>query len=170
MFRLSWFQKGDSMRGLFSFRGRVGRLGYWRAVLLAIALAALSLALGSFGVMTLGPWMGVLLAPIPVALVINIAAAQRRLHDRGKGWGWLILFGVGPLACAGVAAGLVPSDEPPALIAQLFALPFSLGGLVLSVWGLVEIGFLRGQPLANRYGPPPAPAPVVGGAEPLETA
>jgi hypothetical protein len=37
----------------------------------------------------------------------------------------------------------------------LASLPFSLGGLGLLVWAWVEVGFLRGTPEANRFGPPP---------------
>ena len=38
---------------------------------------------------------------------------------------------------------------------DLVSFPLSLAGLVVAVWGLVELGFLRGTVGPNQYGPDP---------------
>ena len=139
------------MIGLFSFRGRASRLTYWRTALLCIALGALVVTAGYFAVIAIGPPGGLVFAALAPILLINLSVALRRLHDRGKGIGWLLLFQFGPLVTSALAQQLARAVSP---ILQLGSLPLSLISLGLSLWGLVEIGFLRGQPAANRFGDP----------------
>ena len=141
------------MKSLFSLRGRTSRLGYWRAYLLSAVLIAVFWALGLLAILTIGPAGGVLLAGIVPAIALILATTLRRLHDRGKNVWWWALFMVGPFMCAAVANLLVSRETPAAALASL---PFSLGALGLGVWGLVEIGFLRGDPRPNRYGDVPS--------------
>lgn len=37
---------------------------------------------------------------------------------------------------------------------------FGLASLAISIWALVELGFLRGTVGANRYGPDPLASPA----------
>jgi uncharacterized membrane protein YhaH (DUF805 family) len=83
------------------------------------------------------------LAFIPL-LWIGLALGAKRLHDRNKSAWWLILFYLVP--------GVLDS------IGEQFggaSLVFSLAAFALSIWGLVELGFLRGTVGPNQYGPDP---------------
>ena len=134
---------------LFSLRGRTSRLGYWRAYLISAVLIGASWALGLFAILAIGPAGGVLLLGVIPGVALILAATLRRLHDRGKNAWWWALFTVGPFLCAAIANLLVSRETTGGALASL---PFSLGGLSLAVWGLVDIGFLRGDPGPNRYG------------------
>lgn len=137
------------MSRLFSFQGRASRLEYWRVVLLCVAVSAGVILLGCGAILAIGSIAGVLFVALAPVLVVNIAAAARRLHDRDKSIWWLLVFQVAPFVAAGVAHRLAAQDEPTARLASL---PFSLASLVLVVWAWVEIGFLPGKPGANRFG------------------
>ena len=137
-------------RELLRFDGRVSRLDYWRRVLLLTASLALILVVGIVAVMAAGPVGGlVFLAMAPVFLA-SIANSVRRLHDRGRGWLWAGLFLIGPWTMAAIANDMFGQGAwLPAFVASLVSLGVNL-------WGLVEIGFRRGKPGDNRYGPAPA--------------
>jgi uncharacterized membrane protein YhaH (DUF805 family) len=116
-----------------------------------VILASLVLVAGNFAVIALGRVGGLVFAAFLPILAINLAAALRRLHDRNKGVGWLLLFQFGPLASGGVAQLLAASASAAA---QLAAALVALGSLGLSLWSLIEIGFLRGSSTPNRFGDP----------------
>lgn len=143
---------------VLAFRGRLTRLGYWRWQL---ALVVIGAGLGYAPVavtMAGGPrWLSALaFAPMAIALAASVGVAARRLHDRGHSVGWLIVFSLAPWGLGGLSIWLT---EGPALVEQTWAAPAALAAslvsLALSVWGLVEIGLLRGDPGPNRFGPPP---------------
>ena len=140
------------MLSLFGVRGRTGRLGYWRTQLLCTISLACTWALGVFALLGLGPVGAILFLPIPALLVISLAAWFRRLHDRGKGVRWAFLFLLAPWVCIAAAKMLMDLGSTALVVASL---PFSLGALGLTVWGFIEIGFLRGEPGPNRFGDPP---------------
>jgi len=141
------------MWGLFSFRGRTSRLGYWRVQLFATAFVALFWMLGLFAMMGAGPIGGVLFAPALLAFLAVLATWVRRLHDRGKGGWWALFFILAPSVLDGVAQMI---NSPDSVAAQLEALPLALAGLAIGVWALIEVGFRRGQQGSNRFGDPPA--------------
>lgn len=134
---------------LFSFRGRTTRLAYWRIYLLCVALVATAWTLGLFAMMTVGPAGAILFAAIPPAVVISWATSLRRLHDRGKNLWWLLLFQVAPLGLYALASQTSSAGS------VLVGLVANLVGLGLSLWGLVEMGFLRGEQKSNRFGDNP---------------
>ncbi|MDP2764986.1 MAG: DUF805 domain-containing protein [Brevundimonas sp.] len=143
---------------VLAFRGRLTRLGYWRWQL---ALVVIGAGLGYAPVavaMAGGPrWLSALaFAPMAIALVASVGVVTRRLHDRGRGVGWLAVFALAPWSLAGLSIWLA---EGPVFVdptsAALAALAASLASLALSFWGFVEIGLLRGTPGPNRFGPPP---------------
>jgi uncharacterized membrane protein YhaH (DUF805 family) len=88
-----------------------------------------------------------ILAYIPL-LWIGLALGAKRLHDRNKSAWWLVIFWIVPAILQGIGEHI-----------DGIGLIFTLGGLALSIWGLVEIGFLRGTVGPNQYGPDPLEGP-----------
>ena len=85
----------------------------------------------------------IVLAYIPL-LWIGLAISAKRLHDRNKSAWWLLLFYLVPAILQGIGeqigtAGII----------------LTLAGFGISIWALVEIGFLRGTVGPNQYGPDP---------------
>ena len=155
---------------LFGFSGRINRGKYWLAVVLwlvfwAIALpACLLLPSGSdwlekFVHMTLDyvVLFIIFLTLVSVSWISAFAIGIKRLHDRNKN-GWLIvLFYVAPSILAGIA-----NTSEQAVVSFVFGLA-SFG---ISIWGLVELGFLRGTVGPNPYGPDPLQAPAAASVAP----
>jgi uncharacterized membrane protein YhaH (DUF805 family) len=139
---------------LFSFQGRLNRKPYWLttlaiiAVFLVIIVLLIALA-GGLGALTggasgLGAALIVLLIVYIPLLWIGLALGAKRLHDRNKSGWWLLVFWILP----GVLQGI--GDQIGTLGIVLMVAAFAL-----SIWGLVEIGFLRGTVGPNQYGPDP---------------
>lgn len=131
---------------MFGFRGRINRAKYWLALLIYfIALFALYVLVSlffSFPTYLLGLVLIFSVPMIPI-IVSSIAVAIKRLHDRNKrGW-WLLVFYFLP----GVIGNIGPYTGVDIM--------FQLGSLGLSIWTLVELGFLRGTSRRNPYGPDP---------------
>ena len=134
----------DFVSLLFSYQGRINRAKYWIAIVVYIA-AMLIAGLVSFA---LGMMLFLIIAVviyIPV-VISGIMVGIKRLHDRDKSGWWLLVFYLLPavLTWAGTAIG--------------FYMIFSLASLAVSIWGLVELGFLRGTSGPNQYGPDPLTA------------
>jgi uncharacterized membrane protein YhaH (DUF805 family) len=129
----------------FSFQGRLNRYPYWLAVAfmtaLMIALANIDFELGEPEIKIVGL---VTLVALMVVAWASLALAAKRLHDRDKSNWWLVVFYVVPalLDTIGERLGGI-------------GIVFTLVGLGVWVWGLVEVGFLRGTAGPNRYGPDP---------------
>ena len=138
---------------LFGTDGRLGRMGYWLAVLIYLAISMLSLVVALQTLISLsGDLMSVLLyvgSGLFVILVLfsAIAVGIKRLHDRDKSGWWTIPFIALPLLLNSASrAGLVTADSATTL--QWVSLAFA-------VWGIVELGILRGTVGPNRFGPDP---------------
>jgi uncharacterized membrane protein YhaH (DUF805 family) len=138
---------------LFSFSGRLNRKPYWLTtlciVLVLLVVMILVLAMGGAGLAT-GDFSGlgvlliiVVLAYIPL-LWIGLAISAKRLHDRNKSAWWLVLFYLVPAVLQGIGEQLGTAG-----------IILTLAGLGISIWALVEIGFLRGTVGPNQYGPDP---------------
>lgn len=130
---------------LFSFQGRINRAKYWIAMIaylsLTIAVAGLGLFF-NFSTLFLVIAGMIALATIVSGCIVGI----KRLHDRNKpGW-WLLLF----YLLSGVLDVVGMTGKLPLL--------FELGSVAISIWALVELGFLRGTTGANQYGPDPLTA------------
>jgi uncharacterized membrane protein YhaH (DUF805 family) len=134
----------DIVNLLFSFRGRINRAKYWVAALIYLFLAIL---VGVIAGMTASFMIATLLAIIVYIPVMISAAAVgvKRLHDRNKSGWWLLLLYLLPTAFGW--AGMVLGGAMNAVL--------SLVSFVISLWALVELGFLRGTVGPNQYGPDP---------------
>ncbi|MFM9526480.1 DUF805 domain-containing protein, partial [Listeria monocytogenes] len=64
----------------------------------------------------------------------SFATAIKRLHDRNKSGWWVLVFWVLPAIVGAVADGLGGTAS----------LALNAVSVVLSVWGFVEVGCLRG--------------------------
>ena len=148
----------QAIRDSLAFRGRLTRLGYWRWQM-AMAIVGAGFVYGAVAVtMGGGPrWLSALvLAPMAIAVIAAIGVVARRLHDRGRGALWLAVFLFMPWSLAALSIWL---SEAPLLVEQAWAPPAAFAAALLSLlfnlWGLLEVGLLRGQPGPNRFGPPP---------------
>ena len=144
---------------LFSFQGRINRKPWW---LVGLALLAVTVVVmgtvfvaagGAVGndaldsVASLGAVALIMFLLLIPLIWIGLALGAKRLHDRNKSAWWLAVFYLVPslLDGAGSAAGGA-------------GVIFSIAGLAISIWGLVELGFLRGTVGPNQYGPDPLEA------------
>lgn len=128
----------------FSFQGRINRARYWLGIVILIVV---SLAI-VMPIIVLAPDLAFVMIVIGLAsLYVALALAVKRLHDRNKpGW-WAILFVVAP-SVLNRLTDQMPEDSAAWWILGLVV-------LVLGVWGLVELGFLKGNVGDNQYGPDP---------------
>ncbi len=129
------------------FSGRSSRLGFWRVQLICSALSSLIWVLAVFAAIRIGAWSAPLFLPILLLLAPLAAVGLRRAHDRGRDWRWLAMLSLGPYLLG------MSADFAPALISPLLR----LACLLLGLWAWVELGFLKGDPGSNAYGPPPGP-------------
>jgi len=150
---------------LLGFDGRISRQPFW--IGLAILAAAELLARWAFGV----PFFPAEMKPFPIRLTEaaielvmlypTAALAIKRLHDRdqpGIYAAWLI--GISLVVLVTDLLGL--TDDPGNPNWLDWTLAFLAIGIVLAF--LVELGFRRGTPGQNRYGPDPLGAPANRGA------
>ena len=74
-----------------------------------------------------------------------ISTGVRRLHDRGKGGWWLMLYYFAPDRLL---------NEPSFWHGVALIIPLAAGAVL--IWGLIDLGVLRGEPGDNVYGPNPS--------------
>jgi uncharacterized membrane protein YhaH (DUF805 family) len=87
---------------------------------------------------------------ILLTLVLNVwvglAIGAKRLHDRNKSAWWLLVFLLLPAVLERVGARM-----------EGIGSILTLTAFAISVWAIVEMGFLRGTAGPNQYGPDPHP-------------
>jgi uncharacterized membrane protein YhaH (DUF805 family) len=137
---------GDLKHLWFGFNGRVNRAKYWLVnIVNIVGLSVLAgVILGVFG-FEMVAWLilGVLYL---VVLVSAVAICIKRLHDRNKpGW-WAAVFIGLPVVLGGLSTLLGN---------ELLAMVFGLGQFAVAIWGLIELGILRGTVGPNQYGEDP---------------
>jgi len=145
---------------LFGFSGRINRGKYWAAVVFwivvlivasGIIISLIGLGASDFSADDVGGVIAALGAGI-VVIISYFAVGIKRLHDRNKSGWWILLFYVGPMVLQGIA-NTSTSD--------VVSSGLGLVGFIISIWALVELGFLRGTVGPNQYGPDPlAPTPA----------
>jgi uncharacterized membrane protein YhaH (DUF805 family) len=147
---------------LFGFSGRINRAKYWLAALFwfLVAIAAFGVVIFLIGVgasdfsaddiggVIAAFGLGILvIAIVLIAMLISyFAVGIKRLHDRNKSGWWILLFYAGPLVL-NVIGGSSQSDVVSSFLA--------LASFAITIWALVELGFLRGTVGLNQYGPDP---------------
>ena len=115
---------------------------YWIATITYISVTIALVGLGFF--FRFDTIFFIVAAIVFVALTVSgVAVGLKRLHDRDMSGWWLLVFYLLPPALDGLGRALgIP-------------IIFSLAGSAISIWALVVLGFLRGTPGANQYGPDP---------------
>lgn len=107
-------------------------------------------------------------AALPIAIPLTLlfylliwaafAAGTKRLHDRGRS-GWVLASYYIPFALVIIGGALTPNSlHGGASSAELMRWLLISAGVIfagLTLWLLVELGFLKGQAGANAYGPGP---------------
>ncbi|GLH80373.1 DUF805 domain-containing protein [Bradyrhizobium sp. SSBR45G] len=135
---------------LFGFDGRIARTQYWLSFPIIGVMNLLALML--FGLLgwLLSGYIAIGVTIIAWILIFNagLAVAVKRLHDRGKSGGWLLLYYVAPILLH-LAAGWLEAG----------AIAFEFASAALIVWAIVELGFLPGKVGENAYGPDPLAEP-----------
>jgi len=147
----------DWTKLFFSPDGRIGRQAYWIGWLVLIGVNTLLFWVPFLSLVTIYCW---------------ICVCSKRFHDMGRS-GWLsaipvtlsIVVPIGAvlaIAGAAVAASISGAGDETVIAAVLSAVAGSalllLGALVIGIGFLIWQGVALGEPGANRYGPPPAPA------------
>lgn len=145
---------------LFSTAGRIGRAHYWLALMIYTAVSLVAIAIGIVLATSMSDAATVVLyvgaGVIFLGLFFSsIAVAIKRLHDRDRSGWWVVPFLVLPGLLNGASAGV--ANPTTVFVLQI-------ASAALAIWGLIELGFLRGTIGANRFGPDPLEAPQ---AEPL---
>ncbi|MBS0363576.1 MAG: DUF805 domain-containing protein [Proteobacteria bacterium] len=144
----------DKLLKYLSFQGRASRQRFWYTT-----LALVGVYVGLVVVMVVARIVSPILSlPFLIAIlpmiVASFANSARRLHDRNKSAWWLLLFQGLPLLLStfGAMARLgAPGDAGVTAVSGLL----SLISLPISIWALVELGFLRGTSGPNKYGDDP---------------
>jgi uncharacterized membrane protein YhaH (DUF805 family) len=156
---------------LFSFHGRINRARYWLYVAMAVPfMMFLVLCFWSYAISLPGAYenggptpfpkdpLGVALAIVWLlallgTLIAGLAVMVKRLHDRDKAWWWIFIFFILPSALDAYAQANLP--EGPSGPAAPAAIAAGVVALMLSLWALVELGFLSGTVGDNRFGADP---------------
>jgi uncharacterized membrane protein YhaH (DUF805 family) len=136
---------------LFSFNGRIGRKSYWVGVL-TVAIAFVVLTIMSMKM--LGDWSFIVWFPTSLLVLFMIIAVMvKRLHDRNKSGLWCIAFYFVPHALEKFSDYQVEGS-----VLWWISL---FGAFALGIWGLIEMGILRGTTDNNSYGSDPLAAPAL---------
>lgn len=157
----------DLQKILFSFKGRIGRSTFWLAmapvIVAVLAITAFPLFLFEYIVGTESKEMpaSFMVAGMAAQLICLaglwpiLAVGSKRLHDRNKGGWWLLVFWVLPFFLFfggfGHAFTSRTGDVSTGSIMMLASLPIAL-------WGIFELGILRGTKGPNRFGAEPLPS------------
>lgn len=157
----------------FGFSGRINRGKYWLTLviwLLIWIVAIVVFALGGLAIFDRNLHDGSLTSPedldafwrmvrdygalsliILVFLIASwvsaVAIGVKRLHDRDRSGWWIVLFYFGP--------AVLQAAQNSAESATLVSILLGLGAFAVSIWALVELGFLRGTRGPNRFGADP---------------
>jgi uncharacterized membrane protein YhaH (DUF805 family) len=130
-----------------SFEGRIGRKTFWIAV---AVLSVVEVAAHFIAEQIQGDRLS---AIVDVAFVYpEFALAVKRAHDRTMPIVFLIaFFGASAFLDLLTVLEMTGTDDEPSSISVLIAVPFT----ILALFLLVELGFRRGTPGPNQYGPDP---------------
>jgi uncharacterized membrane protein YhaH (DUF805 family) len=134
--------------------GRINRTPYWLGILV---LVIASLVLTTAAVTTvIGGGFGLFVVIVGLFLLIYAASVPltvKRLHDRGKSghYAWLIYV-------ASIAGSFADSATRTGGQMSVAGIVVTLIIIAIGLWFFIELGFLRGTPGPNAYGPDPLEA------------
>jgi uncharacterized membrane protein YhaH (DUF805 family) len=130
-----------------SFEGRIGRKTFWIAV---AVLSVIEVAAHFIAEQIQGDRLS---AIVDVAFVYpEFALAVKRAHDRNMPVVFLIVFfAASAFLDLLTVLEMTGTDDEPSSISVLIAVPFT----ILALFLLVELGFRKGIPGPNPYGPDP---------------
>jgi uncharacterized membrane protein YhaH (DUF805 family) len=137
----------------FSFEGRINRKPFWLG-----NLALWGMQIGA-SLVAIIPFLTFLpLIALIVATVGGLALSVKRLHDRNRS-GWWVLLPYTPAVL--IALTLIPgfAGVEEAKVPALLVTIFSIAILVIVIWFVIEVGFLKGTQGPNRFGPDPLSPP-----------
>ncbi|GLQ16909.1 DUF805 domain-containing protein [Maritalea porphyrae] len=149
-----------------SFEGRISRKSFWIGIL-GIGLISLVLAFGIYPLLSSG---GIVLMLAQLILTIAIfylwsAVLIKRLHDRDKSAvPWAIIF-MGPSAIMSLMSIFRIDYTAMDLAGTTLMVPGAIAmgvtwiSTAVSLWMIVELGFLKGTPGQNRFGMNPLAGP-----------
>jgi uncharacterized membrane protein YhaH (DUF805 family) len=139
-------------RLFFGFKGRIGRLSWWAGMLtsalafiLAHFITTRLLQPSAYGLVGVIFSLGV--------LYMILALIAKRLHDRNRSGLWAILFYIVPKALDSIAETLERFEVTNE--GSLVQWVLLISAAALGLWGLVELGVLKGTQGPNDYGPDP---------------
>ncbi len=128
-----------------SFEGRINRKPYWIGALVlmgaVIVLNIVFFALGGISGLVIGYVILAILVIYP-----SLALMVKRFHDRDKSGWWALAFYIPALI-----NGAVSYTDPDSGLAMVTGLIT----VAVSIWLLIELGFLKGKPGSNDYGTNP---------------
>jgi uncharacterized membrane protein YhaH (DUF805 family) len=157
----------------FGFSGRINRGKYWLTLVIWILIwivAIIAFVLGGLAIFDRNLQDGSLPSPedfdafwrmvrdygalsviILVFMIVSwvsaLAIGVKRLHDRDRSGWWIALFYFGP--------AVLQAAQHSADSGTLASILLGLGAFAVSIWALVELGFLRGTRGPNRFGADP---------------
>jgi uncharacterized membrane protein YhaH (DUF805 family) len=145
---------------LTGFGGRIRRRDFWIGLIVLLAVEVV-LSLSFVGIMRpTGATEGELAALwLGLAILVWVSAALivKRLHDRDKSALWYPLYGLAPAIAYELGVTFSSNISNELSPAQM---GFWLLSLALWIWAIVELGFFRGTPGPNRFGPNPLGQPA----------
>lgn len=132
---------------LNSFEGRIGRKTFWIAMI-AVSIAEIA-----------GHFMAEAIQGDRLSAIVDLAftypefaVAIKRAHDRNLPiWLLIAFFTAGAVLDLLTVLEMTGTEDEPSVLSLAIALPFT----VLSLALLIELGFRRGVPGTNQYGPDP---------------
>jgi len=140
---------------LFGFSGRINRGKYWLAILIFVIVGLIMGTIGFFAEEAIAFQILNLIVSI-ATFVAGIAVGIKRLHDRDKSAWWMLLFYVVPSVLFGLGGAFffygLGAEAGGSIIAGGV---FTVLGLAVLIWAIVELGCLRGTVGPNRFGPDP---------------
>jgi len=149
-----------------SFEGRISRKSFWLGIV-GVGLISLVLAFGLYPLLGSG---GILLVLVQIAASAAIfylwsAVLIKRLHDRDKAAvPWAIVF-MGPSAVMSIMSifridyTAMEMAGATILVPGAIAMGVTWLSTAVSLWMIVELGFMKGTPGQNRFGMNPLAGP-----------
>lgn len=136
---------------MFGYDGRVGRLYFFLGFLAFVAIMSFLLSIvqeATIGTGDIGRYVAFVFI-VGSGIWMHSAVIIKRLHDRDKAAGWYLVYGAAPVSIF-ISAIYFYIERIPAAAWTLFIVSF-----VGLIWAIIELGFLRGTPGPNRFGPEP---------------